>query len=554
MMSRLALATFLFTGAAGQESTLADVLGRAGEYVRRFIAEFSNVVAEETYVQDAAGNLPVVLPGRRGLVAPAPPSRHRELKADYLLVRVGPSDWLPFRDVYEVDGQAIRDREGRLARLFLQSSAAALDQAAEITRESARYNLGAMQRTVNTPILPLVFLQPDMQPHFRFTRGKADASSAGRLWVVEFKETARPTFVRGLRNSDVPASGRYWIDPASGRVEKCEIALETPGVRARLVTSFRRDERFQIDVPFEMREQYDLDRGQVTAVASYSRFRRFDVTADEAFHPVASPLPPSTVVDARSGLTLVEIQPGRFTMGSAASEPGHRDDETPHDATLNHSFFLGQHEVTVQEWRAVMGAAPPRPERPADGHEGAADCGPRCPVVGVSFADVQDFLAALNRQTDRRVAYRLPTEAEWEYACRAGAETPFSTGETLTTTAANFDGRRPYAGGAAGLFRARVTRAGGFPANAWGLADMHGNAAEWVADWYGPYPHEDVIDPPGPAGGTERVVRGGSWQSDAAAVRCAARSRENPARRDATIGFRVAADPLPPTEAAPGRR
>ena len=121
-------------------------------------------------------------------------------------------------------------------------------------------------------------------------------------------------------------------------------------------------------------------------------------------------------------------------MGSPASEIGRRPDETPHDVTLNRAFFLGQHEVTQQEWRALMGTNPSR----------FSECGPRCPVENVTFADVQRFIAALNAQPDNAVVFRLPTEAEWEYACRAGTATPFATGDTLTTAQANYNGKRPY--------------------------------------------------------------------------------------------------------------
>ncbi len=509
---------------------LDTLLDRAGRYVTRFVAEFSSVVAEETYLQDSLGNLPTVLPGRGG-VATGPPSRHRELKSDFLLVRVGPTDWLPFRDVYEVDGQKIRDREARLAKLFLQSTASALEQAQQISLESSRYNLGAMQRTVNTPILSLVFLQTDTQSAFRYSLGKRDQAAGDNVWIVEFKEVGRPTMVRGARDSNVPSVGKYWIDADSGRVVKTELQLDTPGIRARLTTSFRHDDKFQIDVPFEMREQYFLDRGQVTATATYSHFRRFDVSSDETFHdPTAAAL--VTVAERKTGMMLVEIPSGRFTMGSPASEAGRRDNETGHDVTIDRPFLLGRTEVTQQEWRAVMGSNPSR----------FADCGPRCPVENVSFDEVGQFLAALGAQSDGTLSFRLPTEAEWEYACRAGAIAPFATGDTLTTAQANYDGRTPYGKTPAGMFRARPTRAGGFAANGWGLADMHGNVAEWVADWDGPYPTEDVVDPTGPPAGDRRLVRGGSWQSEGAALRCAARAEVAPEARDAGVGFRVAAD------------
>jgi formylglycine-generating enzyme required for sulfatase activity len=239
-----------------------------------------------------------------------------------------------------------------------------------------------------------------------------------------------------------------------------------------------------------------------------------------------------TMTDRKTGMTLVEIPSGRFTMGSPEAELGRGHDETQHDVTINRAFFLGQHEVTQQEWRLVMGSNPSR----------FTDCGPRCPVEHVTFAEVQQFLAALNTQADKAVVYRLPTEAEWEYACRAGTVTPFATGDTVTTAQANYNGKQPYGKTAPGLFRERPTRAGGLASNSWGLSDMHGNVWEWVTDWYGPYPLEDLLDPTGPPSGEQRIVRGGSWQSDAGAARCGTRSSRDPATLDAAVGFRVAGD------------
>jgi formylglycine-generating enzyme required for sulfatase activity len=522
--------------AGGQGAPAIDsVLARAGRYVGQFIERFSNVVAEERYVQDTLGNLPSFALGGRGALPRFPSgARHRELKSDFLLVKVGPVEFLPFRDVFEVDGTPVRDREQRLARLFLNSTGtasptqAAMAQAEQITTESTRYNLGAMQRTINTPILALMLLQLDMQNRVRFSLGKRDASAGDDVWIVEYKEEARPTMVRGAANRDIPASGRFWIDVETGRIVKAELALATPGVHARVTTSFRLDERFQIDVPVEMQEHYDLDRGQVTGTASYGRFRRFDVNADETFHN-----PTARAVTDRTGIVLIEIPSGRFTMGSPQSEPGRHADETSHDVTINRPFFLGQHEVTRQEWRTVMGSNAGR----------FTECGPRCPIESVTFAEVQQFLAALNAQPEHEVLFRLPTEAEWEYACRAGTTTPFSTGGALTTAQANFNGRQPSASAAPGLFRERPTRVGGFPVNAWGLADMHGNVWEWTSDWYGPYPSEDVVDPLGPPSGEQRVIRSGSWQTDASSARCASRAAHEPDRRDSALGFRVAAFP-----------
>ncbi len=134
--------------------------------------------------------------------------------------------------------------------------------------------------------------------------------------------------------------------------------------------------------------------------------------------------------------------------------------------------------------------------------------------------EIQEFLARLNA-SGSELRYRLPTEAEWEYACRAGTTTPFSTGANLTTEQANYNGSFPYADFPAGAYREHPTAAGTFPLNPWGLADMHGNVWEWTSDWYGPYTAGSVVDPQGAPSGEKRVIRGGSWYFDANSARCA---------------------------------
>jgi formylglycine-generating enzyme required for sulfatase activity len=172
------------------------------------------------------------------------------------------------------------------------------------------------------------------------------------------------------------------------------------------------------------------------------------------------------------------------------------------------------------------------------------DCGSKCPVENVTFFDALQFVAKLNDQPGATLRYRLPTEAEWEYACRAGTTGPFSTGENLTTAQANYRGQMPYASFPAGEFRQRTTAVGAFPANPWGLFDMHGNVWEWTADWYGPYPEGDAanIDPHGPAQGAKRVIRGGSWFFDANSARCGLRYTHSPQDKGFSLGLRLAAD------------
>ena len=545
------LALFLGTAmvlAAPQPAARADleaVLDRAGWYLDYFVDEFENVVAEETYTQDSSQLLASFSPvsgGRGGAVQPPSPSdmlraRHRDLRSDFLLVKSPETAALvPFRDVIQVDGVVVRDREARLAKLFLTSASDTMVQAEHIREEGARYNLGNMRSTLGNPVLALGVLQQSYQPRFRFSLGKDDKGFGPGVTVVEYKEVGSPAMIRGEAGRDLPSHGRLWIDTATGRVLKTELQVEQPAVRAVITTTFQAEEKSGIAVPLEMREQYTFPNGnRVNTVANYGRFRRFDVNANE---DISTPIATST--EPWTGMVFVELPPGRFTMGSTSTEIGRNDDELLHDVEITHPFFMGQSEVTQQQWRTVMGTAPSH----------FSGCGPRCPVENISYLDVQRFLEKLNAHPASAppgtppLHYRLPTEAEWEYACRARTTGPFSTGEDLTTAQANYNGRQPYGSFAAGEFRQKTTPAGTFPLNPWGLADMHGNVWEWTSDWYGTYPEGGAanIDPHGPASGEKRVIRGGSWFFDANSARCALRYTHAPQDKGFSLGFRVAAD------------
>jgi hypothetical protein len=293
----LALAPGLPARGVGQRVTVEPVIAHAGEYVTKFAEAFSNVVAEERYTQEVSGATPAV---------------RRILRSDVLLLKIGgPLEWRPYRDVFEVDSRPVHDRDDRLMSLFQQPSATSFEQAARIARESARFNIGLAGRTINTPMLSLLFLQPSIQPRFRFKLGKADSALGPRVWTVEYREEARPTIIRGLMtdaNTDLPASGRFWIDVESGRVSKAELLFAVIGMRASLTTSFRRDDRLGVDVPAEMHEVYRLQR-QVTeigptdkadgaprvsqileetivsGIAIYTNFRQFEVRANTDIAP-----------------------------------------------------------------------------------------------------------------------------------------------------------------------------------------------------------------------------------------------------------------------------
>jgi formylglycine-generating enzyme required for sulfatase activity len=249
-----------------------------------------------------------------------------------------------------------------------------------------------------------------------------------------------------------------------------------------------------------------------------------------------------------AGIRLCWSPAGTFTMGSPPAEPERRPGEDQVEVTFTNGFWIGKFEVTQGEWRRVMGDLPGKltAELPE---------GDDYPVGNVNFAEAEAFcrkLTELGRQSGalpRDWEFRLPTEAQWEYACRAGTTTATSFGDSLSSEQVNFKGR-PYNGDEPGPALGRAAKVGSYPANAWGLHDMHGNTFEWCRDWYhsmlpgGRDP--DLYAAQASAtrsehGDISRVRRGGCWADDGWACRSAFRLRFEPERRYDHIGFRVVA-------------
>jgi hypothetical protein len=265
----LLLALAIAAPAAAQPPSAFELVGRAGRYVSTFIDTFSNVVAEETYEQESTWT--------RG-------GQRRELKSDFLLILPPDSTvWIPFRDVFEVDGRPVRDRQERLTKTLLQPTKSALDRAYQIAQEGARYNIEAsMKRTINNPLLALAFVQTEAQARFRYSTDRQDPAEGAGVWIVEYREEAHPTFIKGAFDKDLPVHGRYWINQSDGRIIRSEVNVEDPSVAAKITTDFQQDDRFKIDVPIRMSEIYRLINGRVvTGTATYGRFRRFGVSTDE---------------------------------------------------------------------------------------------------------------------------------------------------------------------------------------------------------------------------------------------------------------------------------
>ena len=280
-MKKLAVAAIgvalMCASSSAQEPALETVLARAAAYVVEFQRQLSGVVAEEQYVQDV--RYPLATGTRFSLLA-----RHRELKADLLLVK-------PF----DVDGKAVRDRNERLMHLFLAPDASSASQVQRITDESSRYNIGNLYRTVNVPVLALVILDPGNQARFKFKRSdhrepllEHGPIKSPDLWVVDYQEVQKQTIIRTTGGRDLAARGRFWIEPATGQVVASELVAEDMTIKGIIDVDYAIEPAMDLLVPVSMRERYDIhhDGSRVDGEASYTRFRRFQVKVDEKLAPL----------------------------------------------------------------------------------------------------------------------------------------------------------------------------------------------------------------------------------------------------------------------------
>jgi hypothetical protein len=269
-----------------QEPLLATVVERARVYIAEYQRQLSGVVAEELYVQS--------------VTLPPWSAKTRRLKSDVLIVRPPGADrYVLFRDVFDVDGRPVRDRQERLTGLFLKPSPSADAQVRQIITESARFNIGTITRTINVPTLALMVLDPEYQPRFAFTRtiertpetissggSKEDPSipkfsASVDVWVVEFREIASPTVIRTTADSDIPVRGRLWIEPSTGRVLMTEFIAEDPAILGVIDVSYEPEPMSGLLVPIAMRERYVGGGTTIEGYAVYSKLRRFKVGVEE---------------------------------------------------------------------------------------------------------------------------------------------------------------------------------------------------------------------------------------------------------------------------------
>ena len=280
----LALTVALTAHAAARQSAPADdafeLVLKASAYVERFQKNFGSMVSEERYEQT---------------IRPAPSASGRTnrpggppftvLLSDFLLVQVPGEGWLPFRDVFEHDGKKVRDREERLAKLFLSESAARQDfsRAREIMDESARYNIGNVNRNINIPTLVLTLLTPSNRTRMRFQLETVDETGT----IVGFKETSRPTYITTTGGRDLPVYGQFWMDAAAGTILRTELHAIDTAVEGHITVHFQHDQAAGMFVPVRMEERYRKrgDPNEVHGLANYSKFRRFQVSTSESIAP-----------------------------------------------------------------------------------------------------------------------------------------------------------------------------------------------------------------------------------------------------------------------------
>jgi hypothetical protein len=239
-------------------------MAKTAAYVSQFVDQFSNVVAEETLVQETTI-----------------PRRKRTMRSDFLLVRYpGDTQWQAFRDVAEVDGKAVRDKEERLTRLFLEPAASAVRRARELQEAGARYNLLDIG-SLNNPLTVVAFLQDGYRERFRFNLAGLDKKLGPTVRQVQFQEFKVPSLIKGNGNQDILSRGLAWIEEDTGRVVKTELRVGSRSAPISIITEYKFDDELGINVPVAMRDWYPDGTGEIRGVATYGRFRRFQVKTTE---------------------------------------------------------------------------------------------------------------------------------------------------------------------------------------------------------------------------------------------------------------------------------
>ena len=263
-------------------SGFTTVLSSAMRYTMNYEQRFALLAADELYQQELqrppnpGSNLSRSNPG--GGMQGGGPISTQTIKSDFLLVQLGGDGegWMPFRDAYEVKGRKLRDRDDRLLKLFTSSHKERFDKAAQISSDSAKFNLGNVSRTINIPTLAMMFLHPRVNERFEFTDGGEETLNGRVLRKALYREVARPTLIKTTRGRDLALTGVLWIDPFSGTVVRSELNAADPVVRAQVIVTFRREESLDLWVPEKMEEYYKAYSGldDILATATYTNVRR----------------------------------------------------------------------------------------------------------------------------------------------------------------------------------------------------------------------------------------------------------------------------------------
>lgn len=284
------------SASGGQQApvTLDTVLQRASAYVEQYQSDLTSIVAEERYVQDVRTSIG----SSRASTRSPNVATHTELASDLIFLQTSSAErWMQYRDVFAVDGKAVRDRTERLMRLLANPELSDRSQVDGIVQESARFNIGPARRTLNMPMLALVFLYQESQPRVKFSRVSAGnverfsgVAKAEDIWAVEYREGKAGTMIRGAYDRDMPSRGRFWIDSTNGAILRSEMIAEDPTVSDRIEVTYGFDAALQLLVPAEMREMLTIrsDNTRVEGHASYTKFRKFSVETDEELAPAVT--------------------------------------------------------------------------------------------------------------------------------------------------------------------------------------------------------------------------------------------------------------------------
>jgi formylglycine-generating enzyme required for sulfatase activity len=377
--------------------------------------------------------------------------------------------------------------------------------------------------------------------------------------------------------------GSEWSEEIAQAINGCDMfivfisrsAIQSSNVRREISFALNKNKLF---LPVHL-EEVSLPPGLELSMGNVQWVMKWKMSVDVYTRKLLNALPGSCLGETKQAVAharpynaiqkppipegFVFIQGGVFLMGSPENETGRLSIETQHQVKVG-DFYMAQYPVTVAQFETFIGEANYRTDADKDGAsflwdgenvnkksgvnwrcdtKGELQQDKQHPVLHVSWNDAAAYCEWQSKKLNR--AFRLPTEAEWEYACRAGTTTPFNTGENLTTGQANYNGNFPYQNYPKGRFIGNTTPVGSYPPNKWGLYDMHGNVWEWCRDWYGEKYYEEckrqgVVDnPKGPATGSNRVFRGGSWDYNARHCRSADRNYNFPGSRNSFIGFRL---------------